>query len=180
MAPRKESASWSTSSTELLRIGRVGRPHGGDGGFKVADSTHRTELLDPGREVLVGERRLSIAARRGTPEHPIVVLDGVTDRGAAEALRGAPIAVPRAALGALGEGEYLVDDLIGCAVVDGARPVGRVRDVLLLPSADTLEVERPGEDPLLVPLVRDAVRGIDAGARRIDVDTGFLEPEGAP
>ena len=68
-------------------------------------------------------------------------------------------------LGTLDEGEFLVDDLVGCEVVDGERPVGRVRDVLLLPSADTLEVERPGGEPLLVPLVGDAVRSVDTAGR---------------
>jgi 16S rRNA processing protein RimM len=123
---------------------------------------------------MVGQRQRRIAARRGTPEHPIVVLEGVTDRSAAEALRGEPIAVPREALGALAEGEYLVDDLVGCEVVDGDTVVGRVRDVLLLPSADALEVERPDADPLLVPLVGDAVRSVDVAARRVDVDARFL------
>jgi 16S rRNA processing protein RimM len=154
----------------------VGRPHGTGGAFTVSDATRRTALLDPGRHVTVGGRELAVVSRRGTAEHPIVELDGVAGRAAAEALRGEAIAVPRAALGILDEGEYLVDDLIGCAVVDGGRPVGHVRDVLLLPSADTLEVERPGEDPLLVPLVRDAVRAIDPRSRRIDVDTSFLDP----
>jgi 16S rRNA processing protein RimM len=161
-----------------VRVGRVGRPHGLDGGFTVADPTERIELLDPGRFVVVGEREMTVVARRGTPEHPIVVLEGLEDRSAAEALRGEPIAVPRAALGALEEGEFLVDDLVGCEVVDGERLVGRVRDVLLLPSADALEVERPGEDPLLVPLVSDAVRSVDTARRRVDVDTGFLEGPG--
>ena len=132
------------------------------------------QLLDPGRTVRVGERDLSIAARRGTAEHPIVALVGVDDRSAAEALRGETIAVPRAALGALEEGEYLVDDLIGCEVVDGGRLVGRVQDVLLLPSADALEVERPGEESLLVPLVGDAVRNVDIGGGRVDIDLRFV------
>jgi 16S rRNA processing protein RimM len=141
----------------------------------VSDPTERLELLDPGRSVLVGERDMSIVARRGTADRPIVVLGGVCDRTAAEALRGEAIAVPRAVLGTLDEGEFLVDDLVGCEVVDGERPVGRVSDVLLLPSADTLEVERPGGEPLLVPLVGDAVRSVDTAGARIDVDTGFLE-----
>jgi ribosomal 30S subunit maturation factor RimM len=50
-----------------------------------------------------------------------------------------------------------------------------VSDVLLLPSADTLEVERPGGESLLVPLVEDAVRSVDTAGARIDVDMGFLE-----
>jgi 16S rRNA processing protein RimM len=133
------------------------------------------QLLDPGRTVRVGELDLSIAARRGTAEHPIIALVGVDDRSAAEALRGEEIAVPRAALGALEEGEYLVDDLIGCEVVDGDRVVGRVQDVLLLPSADSLEVERPGEEPLLVPLVGDAVRSVDTDSRCVDIDMRFVD-----
>ena len=103
------------------------------------------------------------------------MLEGVSDRTAAEALRGEAITVPRAVLGTLDEGEFLVDDLVGCEVVDGERPVGRVLDVLLLPSADTLEVERPGGEPLLVPLVGDAVRSVDTAGARIDVDIEFLE-----
>jgi 16S rRNA processing protein RimM len=153
----------------------VGRPHGTDGGFTVSDPTERLELLDAGRSVLVGERDMSIVARRGTANRPIVVLEGVGDRTAAEALRGEAITVPRTVLGALDEGEFLVEDLVGCEVVDGERPVGRVLDVLLLPSADTLEVERPGGEPLLVPLVGDAVRSVDTAGARIDVDMGFLD-----
>ena len=81
------------------------------------------------------------------------------------------------ALGSLEEGEFLVDDLVGCDVFDGERPVGRVRDVLLLPAADVLEVEVPGADPLLVPLVGDAVRRVDTAARRVDVDMSFFANE---
>ena len=174
MAPKKESASSSRSSTELLRVGRVGRPHGTDGGFTVTDPTVRVELFDPGRSLKVGTREMKVAARRGTAEHPILVLEEVPDRAAAEALRGAALSVPRAEVGEIPEGEFLVDDLVGCEVLDGTRRVGRVQDVLLLPAADTLEVERPGEDPLLVPLIGDAVRSIDTSTRTIDVDMSFL------
>jgi 16S rRNA processing protein RimM len=156
-------------------VGRVGRPHGKDGGFTVTDPTERIELLDPGRSIVVGQRDMNVASRRGTAAHPIVLLEGVEDRAAAEALRGQAILVPRAALGRLEEGEFLVDDLVGCEVVDGDRPVGRVRDVLLLPAADALEVERAREQALLVPLVGDAVRSVDIAGARIDVDMAFLE-----
>lgn len=177
MARRKASGSSSRSSTELLRIGRVGRPHGTDGGFTLAEATDRINLLEPGRTLFVDGREVTIAARRGTPEHPILVIEGVRERGAAEDLRGAELSVPRDAIGPLAEGEFLVDDLIGCDVVDGERRVGRVRDVLVLPSADALEVERGGGEELLVPLVGDAVRAVDPDARRIDVDLRFVEAE---
>ena len=152
----------------------MGRPHGTEGAITVTDPTERVELLDAGRVVVLGGQEMHVAARRGTAEHPIVVLEGIENRAAAEGLRGEEIAVPRAALGTLAEGEFLVDDLIGCDVVDGGEVVGRVGDVLLLPSADALDVELVSGDRLLVPLVGDAVRGVDLDRRRVDVDMGFL------
>jgi hypothetical protein len=42
--------------------------------------------------------------------------------------------------------------------------------MVALPSCEALEV---GER--LIPLVRDAIRSIDVGERRIDVDLGFVD-----
>jgi 16S rRNA processing protein RimM len=155
-------------------VGRVGRAHGNEGAFVVTEPTERLELLDPGRTVSVGERELRVEWRRGTPARPLLKLEGA----AGAELRGEPITVPRTALAPLPEGEFLVDDLIGCEAFDGARRVGRVRDVLLLPSADVLEIEpEPGAAAVLVPLVGDAVRAVDLEAGRIDVDAGFLDAD---
>jgi 16S rRNA processing protein RimM len=143
----------------------------------VLEPTERLSLLDGGRAIAVGGRDFTIAWRRGTPARPLLKLNGPDDRGAAGDLRGAEITVPRSALGPLGEGEYLIDDLIGCEAFDGPRRIGRVRDVLPLPSADVLQVEREGDEELLVPLVGDAIRAIDLAAGRVDIDTGFLDAD---
>jgi 16S rRNA processing protein RimM len=156
-----------------LRIGTVGRPHGHGGGFVVADPTERLQLLDPGRHVTVAGRLLTVAWRKGTADRPIIGLEGADG----QELRGHPIEVPRSAVGPLAPGEYLVDDLVGCDAFDGERRIGRVQDVLLLPSADVLEVEREEGEPLLIPLVGDVVRAIDPGARRIDLDAAFLDAD---
>jgi 16S rRNA processing protein RimM len=142
----------------------------------LIDSTERLDLLSEGRVVEVGGREAVVAARRGTDARPLLALREVDDRDSAEALRGADITVARGALGALGEGEYLPADLVGLEVGCGDQAVGRVREVLFLPSVEALEVVRPGRGTLLVPLVRDAVRAIDLDRGRIDVDLGFLEP----
>jgi 16S rRNA processing protein RimM len=158
-------------------VGRVGRPHGTRGAFTVSDPSDRPGVFVPGRLLLVGDRELEVVAVQGTDAHPILTVVGVGDRDAARGLRGEVIGVPRDALGALAEGEFMVADLVGCEVVDGERRIGRVRDVLHLPSADALEVEREGAEDLLVPLVGDAVRSIDVDARRIDVNAGFLDAQ---
>jgi 16S rRNA processing protein RimM len=151
----------------------VGRAHGKEGAFVVFEPTERLHLLDPGREVIVEGRGRTVEWRKGTPKRPIVKLADVDGR----TLRGEPITVPRSELGPLGEGEFLIDDLVGADVVDGSDRLGRVRDVLVLPAADVLEVEREAGAPLLVPLVGDAVRSVDVERRRIDVDRGFLDAD---
>ena len=147
--------------------GRVGRPHGLDGSFYVVDPEPR--LLELGRTVQVGEREVEIVRRAGTDARPILRLEIAADRDAAEALRGQVLTAPREAAPALGEDEYWAEDLVGCVVVAGDRELGAVERMVAYPSCEVLVV---GER--LVPLVRDAVVGIDLAARRIEVDAAFL------
>ena len=157
----------------LIEAGRVGRPHGLDGSFHVTRPDPR--LLVAGREVLVDGRPTRIERRAGTDAKPILRLDGHDGHDAAEALRGAQLAVPVTDAPALEEGEYWAHELEGCAVVDGERRVGEVRRMLPLPSCEALEVRREsGTGTLLVPMVHDAIRSVDVGGRRIDVDLSFL------
>ena len=128
-----------------------------------------------GAPLWIRGERVEIERRAGTPARPILRVAGVASRDAVEALRGEPLRVARADLPALEEDEIWAHDLVGCAVVDGARRVGEVRRLVGLPSCEALEVAREGGgEPLLVPLVRDAIRSLDVPARRIDVDLGFL------
>lgn len=168
--------SSSTSSTdfssEWLLAGRVGRPHGLDGSFHVQDA--RYELLAVGTSVSLGGRPRVIVRRAGTPARPILRLDESRAREDAEALRAGELLVRRSAAPDLASDEFYAEELQGCAVHDGGRAVGVVRALLALPSCEVLEVAREDGGDLLVPLVRDAIRTVDLGARRIEVDLAFL------
>ncbi len=156
-----------------LRAGRVGRPHGLDGSFHVSGAS--PALLVLGRRVMVGGRELEIVRRSGLADKPILRLEGCAGRTAAEELRGEELLVPRSAAPPLEEDEWWAEELEGCRVHDGAREVGEVRRLQALPSCEVLEIARAGGGPdLLVPLIRDAVRGVDVEARRIEVDLDFL------
>jgi 16S rRNA processing protein RimM len=161
-----------------VRAGRVGRPHGLDGSFYVLEPY--ASLLDRGLSVEIAADGSSrkIVRRAGTAAKPIVRLEGCEDRSAAEALRGSELTVAREAVPELGEEEWWAADLEGCRVHDGAVEVGTVRRLLSLPSCEVLEVAREGGGELLVPLVRDAVRGVDVAQKRIEVDLAFLGEEG--
>jgi len=156
----------------FIEAGRVGRPHGLDGSFHVTRPV--TSLLALSDELLVDGRPETVERRAGTAERPILRLAGHAGREAAEALRGATLALPAALAPPLEEGEYWAHELEGCAVVDGERHVGEVRRMLPLPSCEALEVVRADGGELLVPMVRDAIRSVDVAARRIDVYLAFL------
>ncbi len=156
-----------------LVAGVVGRPHGLDGSFHVREA--RPGLLAAAGRVTVAGREAEIERRVGTEDRPILRLRGFAGREAAQGLRGERLLVSSREAPPLGEEEWYAEELEGCRVTDGDREVGEVRRLLGLPSCEVLEVARPGGgDDLLVPLIRDAVRSVDVGVRRIDVDLAFL------
>ncbi|MGX6449193.1 ribosome maturation factor RimM [Patulibacter sp. S7RM1-6] len=158
----------------LVACGRVGRPHGLDGTVTV--TRPRGAVLRQGVRVLVGDVEREIVRRGGTDDRPLLRLEGVDGIAAAEALRGTDIRLPREALPALGDDEFWPEQLVGLPVrsTHGAH-VGDVRQVLLLPSVDVLEVRRPGGRPdLLVPMHREGLPELDVPAGRVVVDLAFL------
>lgn len=168
------SASSSISSTAdgWLHAGRVGTPHGLDGSFRVVEAV--PQLLALGGRVMLGGASRVIDRRAGHDARLILRLEGCADREGAEALRGLELLVPRAVAPPLEQDEWWADDLEGLSVCDGERRVGIVSRLLALPSCEVLEVDCGDGEELLVPLVGDAVRGVDLKRRVIDIDLEFL------
>jgi 16S rRNA processing protein RimM len=173
-----QGASSKAGPTPDLPAGRVGRAHGLDGSFYVTGPNPR--LLTLGTSAMVAGRRAEIVRRSGTDRRPIVRLDGVDGREAADALRGMTLSVDRVEAPALAEGEWWAHELEGCEVFGDGRLIGTVQRMIELPSCEALEVRREtvGSQaigtPLVVPLVKDAIRRMAVAERRIEVDVGFL------
>src|SRR5262245_52672235 len=120
---------------KLVCIGRVADAHGLAGELKVQAVTN-----DPGYYMDLGAlyldtpwglRHMKVAGMRGRNGGWVVRLEGLTDRTAAEALRGAEVLVEAGQVKPLGEDEYFTRDLVGCRVVTvTGQDVGRVTDVL--------------------------------------------------
>lgn len=82
----------------------------------------------------------------------------VTDRTAAEKLRGTALTVPRSTLPPLGEGEYYHADLIGLpAVSDSGEPLGTCVAVDDFGAGEVLEIQRPNGKRFMVPMRAEAV-----------------------
>ena len=100
----------------------------------------------------------------------IAAVPGVTDRDAAEALRGQSLYVPRERLPATDEDEFYHEDLVGLMARDGAgRELGRVVAVQNYGAGDILEIDLGQGRSELVPFTRAAVPAVDLAAGTIEV-----------
>ena len=103
----------------------------------------------------------------------------VTDRTAAEKLRGTALTVPRSALPPLGAGEYYHADLIGLpAVSDTGEALGTCVAVDNFGAGDVLEIQRPSVDGkpgkrFMVPMTAQAVPAWSAEG--VTVAAAFVE-----
>jgi 16S rRNA processing protein RimM len=97
---------------------------------------------------------------------------GVADRNGAEALRGAKLYVPRAALPEVMEDdEYYLTDLVGLAVelVDGTA-WGTVHALHDFGAGDILEVARAEGETVMLPFTRETVPVVDISGGRLVVE----------
>jgi 16S rRNA processing protein RimM len=164
--------------SEKLQIGIVTRAHGVRGMVRVRAESDA--ILDLER-VFVGGRERRI--ERAQPERGefLVQLEGVHDRDAAEALRGAAVEAERSELPPPEAGEFYVADLIGCRVVDGAgRELGAVRETFHSGAHEVLVVAG-GAREFMLPLVDAMVTAVDLEARlvRCDPPPGLIDPDEA-
>jgi 16S rRNA processing protein RimM len=158
--------------SKRIAFAAVAGAHGVQGELRLKLFGDSAESLSHHSKVYVGgvERRL-LSVRDGG-KTAVARIEGVGDRGAAEALRGSLIEVDRDSLPPLEEGEYYHADLIGLSAVDhDGTPVGSVVAVENFGAGDLLEIELEGGKRSLIPF-RDGVADLTDG--RIILDREFL------
>jgi len=97
----------------------------------------------------------------------------VTDRTAAEKLRGTVLTVPRSSLPALADGEYYYADLIGLpAVSTEGVDLGECIAVENFGAGDVLEIRGANGKRFMVPMKAEAV---PEWGERIVIDAGWVD-----
>jgi 16S rRNA processing protein RimM len=156
------------SKTDVVTVGRVGRPHGVDGSFFVEDASEAEERFATGAVLLVGgEPARVVVSKRGSGGRRVIKLDRPVSRGASLAVRRDELPEPD-------EDAYYVFQLIGLRVEEeGGRELGIVADVENMPANDALVLD----SGLLLPMVDACVLELDLEAGRIVVARGFADAE---
>ena len=152
--------------SELVQVGRVGRPHGLDGAFVVEDASDDPVRFAEGASLLVGGEPARVVESKRAGGRPVIRLDRPVERGTA-------LEVERSSLPEPEEGSYYAFQLVGLEVEEqGGEVLGRVVEVSSNPGNDVLELD----SGLALPLVDACVEEVDLAAGRIVVNPGYNSP----
>ncbi len=160
--------------SEYLMIGEITKPQGVRGEVKVRPCT-----CDPARfeglETVYTEKGggyapMSIRVNRLADDAVYMNVEGVSDRDAAEKLRGTKLYIDRAHAVQLDEDTNFLTDLIGLrCLADDGRDLGRLADVMQ-PGGNDVYVFKGPLGEVLVPALKSVVVRVDleAGEMRLD------------
>jgi len=140
--------------------------------FPTTDDPSRFELL---KNVFIerdgASRQIEIERVRYNKRLVILKLVGVDDMDAAEKLRGFTVKIPPEMALPLGEDEYYIRDLLGCEVFTaGGERLGVISDVISTGANDVYAVSDEGKKDLLIPAIRQCVKSVDVGGKRVAVE----------
>jgi 16S rRNA processing protein RimM len=137
----------------------------------VAPTTDEPHLrFAAGATVILDEREVDVLDSRIAAKPMTVLLEGVTSREAAQALRGRWLFVQLADdESPETEDEYYDHQLVGLAVYQEGVLAGQVTEVLHLPAQDVLAVRTAAGAEVLVPFVQQVVPHVDVAAGRLEV-----------
>ena len=163
------TSSWrSSATTERLALARVLGAKGLAGSLRIEALTDHPERLAAGESIWIEDE----AAPRAILEAgwggrvPVLRLEGISDRAAAENLVGRYL---EATANPLPPDTYYWHQLIGLAAFDETgNELGTVVEVFRAGENEVYRIEGPSGE-LLVPALRDVVRSIDLGSGRMVV-----------
>lgn len=100
----------------------------------------------------------------------LATIEGITDRNAADKLRGTQLGVDRSALPATDDGEYYYSDLEGLPVYLNDRSLyGHLKSVHNYGAGDIAEILLPDGDTELFPFNDDIFPVVDVSGKRIEI-----------
>jgi 16S rRNA processing protein RimM len=164
-----------------VTIGRIAGVHGIKGYVKVHCEADSIPVLANGNTVIVRDpggasRELKIVDARPQGRLLLLRLTGVSDRTAAETLRGSDLLVEKSSLPELEPDTYYWADIAGLSVVSAdGRPLGIVDSLIETGSNDVYVVKTPDAGEILVPAIASVVLEIDLnrGIMRVELPDGL-------
>lgn len=176
-----KSLSGADAAAEFITIAKVIKTQGRLGEVSATLFTDFPERFAARKRLLLLDqkdqrREMELEDHWFHKGHVVLKFQGVDSISDAETLVGCEVQVPRAERTELEAGEIYVSDLVGCAVYDAGREIGKIEDVQFGAGEAPLLVIR-GEKEHLVPFVTEYVENIALQQQRVEMKLpeGMLE-----
>ena len=155
-----------------IALAAIAGAHGVKGELRLKLFSESAESLSRHEKLCVGGAERRLLAIRDSGKTAVARFEGISDRSAAEALRGSLVEIDRTALPPLEEGEYYYADLVGLSAEDReGKAIGTVTAVENYGAGDLLEIEVEGGKRSLIPF-RAGIADLKDG--KIIIDPEFL------
>jgi 16S rRNA processing protein RimM len=185
-AAHSASAAAQAVPDDLIQVGHITGAYGIRGGIRVSPYSLDADALLSVKTWWIDKPSLRTVQVRNAKYHSgdvTATLVDVTDREAAEALKGATVQVSRSDFPELPEDEYYWTDLIGLDAVNlQGETLGKVTDMMHNGAQSILRIT-PVPDPnaapdakapeRLVPFVDQYVKTVDLQGKMIALDWGL-------
>lgn len=170
------------SAPDRIVVGRIVKPHGTAGEVVVEVLSDAPDRFAAGARVEAGDpagKRSPLTVRKARDDRGrlLVVFRQLSNRAAADAMRGALLSIPAADAAPPAEGTYYDWQIQGLEVVDEeGLPLGTLARVIERAGNDVWVIDT-GDGEAMVPAVEEFIRSVDleAGKIVIHVIPGLFE-----
>ena len=154
---------------ELMEAGRVVGTHGVRGEVKLECWCDGPEFLSDVETLYLDGQAIRVLSARPHKSHLLLRLEGVTGMEQAQELRGKVLHFNRDDVD-LPEERHYIQDLEGCTVINEAtgESLGILEEVMRMPAQDVYVV-RQGNREMLIPAVKEFIRGVDTQEKIVRV-----------
>lgn len=159
------------SEPRFLAVGQITRAHGLHGEVSVVVMTDFVERFDTMETIYVGDETsatlYTVVSTRWNKDRALVRFANISDRTAAQSLRGLYLQIPLEEAMPLEADAYYQYQLIGLSVItDDGNRLGSVTDVLETGANDVYVVSGPQGD-ILLPATKEVILSIDLEAQEM-------------
>ena len=146
-------------------------PHGLDGAVSAESYSDNPRRFAAGAALSTAQGQvLHIVSASPHKGRLLLCFEGISDRNAAEKLRGLKLYVDQDQVEPLPEGSWYWFQLIGLEVRQEGRRLGELTDVLPYTANDIYVVKQDDGRELLLPALRSVVKKVDLEARVMEVE----------
>jgi 16S rRNA processing protein RimM len=158
------------SADNFVLLGTISGAHGIRGEVKVRSFTSPPEAITGYALRDKTGTPVSLKKRGIAKQQLICVIEGVTSRNDAEALKGKELGVPRSELPETADDEFYLEDLAGMDVIttDG-KAYGIIKGLHNYGAGDIVEIRRDGADDEMHIFTEATFPDIDVAARRVTI-----------